>query len=98
NPPYITQSEKTQMKANVLDFEPKLALFVDDQNPLQFYNAIADFSIKNLKNNGKLYFEINENYGELTSVMLSEKGYGDIQLEKDFNKKPRMIRCGTKFD
>jgi release factor glutamine methyltransferase len=98
NPPYITQSEKTQMRANVLNFEPELALFVDDQNPLQFYKAIADFSIKNLKSNGKLYFEINEKYGELTSEMLFNKGLIDIQLKKDINKKPRMIRCGTKFD
>ena len=98
NPPYITQSEKTQMRANVLNFEPELALFVDDQNPLQFYKAIADFSIKNLKSNGKLYFEINEKYGELTSEMILNKGFIDIQLKKDINKKPRMIRCGTKFD
>jgi len=91
NPPYITPDEKLSMHKNVLEFEPHLALFVETENPLIFYNAIADFAIKNLKENGKLYFEINQNYGNEIVDLLRGKGFQQIQLKKDFSGNNRMI-------
>src|SRR5690606_35151590 len=63
NPPYVRQFEKAEMKANVLQHEPHLALFVDDSNPLQFYRAIAGFASEKLQPDGQLYFEINQYLG-----------------------------------
>ena len=92
NPPYIRETEKLLMEKNVLDFEPELALFVPDEKPLLFYERIADFALSHLKNRGKLYFEINEAYGNECSQMLRQKGFSDIELKKDINGKDRMIR------
>ncbi len=91
NPPYVLQSEKTTMQENVLDFEPHLALFVDDSDPLLFYNNIADFATKHLHTNGSLYFEINEKFGEETKSMLESKGYSDVCIHKDIFGKDRMV-------
>lgn len=91
NPPYVTESEKSGMHANVLDHEPHLALFVTDNDPLIFYNAIADFAIQNLRENGLLFFEINENLGKETVELLSAKGFKNIQLRQDLRGKDRMI-------
>ena len=93
NPPYITESEKKLMKKNVLDYEQKEFLFVPDNNPLIFYEAISDFASTHLKNNGTLYFEINENLGAKTVKMLEAKGFIKILLIKDINGKDRMIKC-----
>ena|ERR1700712_950764 len=91
NPPYVTESEKTEMHTNVLNYEPHLALFVTDNNPLIFYNAIADFAMQNLKENGLLFFEINENLGKETVDLLKDKGFKNIQLRQDLRGKDRMI-------
>ena len=66
NPPYVCDSEKIEMRANVLQYEPHLALFVEDTNPLQFYRAIAHFASEHLAENGTVYCEINETLGEKT--------------------------------
>lgn len=91
NPPYITEKEKSLMDANVLDYEPHLALFVDDESPLLFYNAISCFAKHNLKEGGKLYFEINEHYGPQTVELIKNKGYKNVNIVKDINSKDRII-------
>ena len=93
NPPYIRENEKPLMEKNVLEYEPDLALFVPDSDPLLFYRQIADFARIHLKNNGRLYFEINEAFGAECSAMLQEKSFSGIALKKDINGKDRMIAC-----
>lgn len=93
NPPYIRETEKQLMERNVLDFEPELALFVPDENPLLFYERIADFALTHLKNQGLLYFEINEAFGKECVGMLHKKGFAEVVLKKDINEKDRMIRA-----
>ncbi len=91
NPPYVRESEKLQMERNVLDFEPELALFVPDNNPLLFYKRIADFAKTQLKAGGKLYFEINEAFGRECSEMLQQKGFSEVILKNDIHGKNRMV-------
>ncbi|RYY21485.1 MAG: peptide chain release factor N(5)-glutamine methyltransferase [Chitinophagaceae bacterium] len=98
NPPYITQGEKKTMHQNVLDHEPHLALFVSEDRPLIFYEAIADFAKGHLTRNGWLFFEINEHLGEETMQMLRDKSFENIELRKDMQGKDRMIRCSLKFN
>ena len=93
NPPYVRESEKTFMEKNVTDFEPDLALFVADEDPLIFYERIADFARLNLKNQGKLYFEINEALGDECCNILINKGFIQIKRRKDIHGKDRMICC-----
>jgi release factor glutamine methyltransferase len=93
NPPYITPKERLEMHQNVLDYEPELALFVTEDNPLIFYKSIADFGISHLRPGGYLFFEINEYLAEEMIEMLYVKGFTDIQLRKDMQGKDRMIRC-----
>lgn len=93
NPPYVTEDEKKFMKPNVLDFEPHLALFVDNKSPLLFYEKIAALAMEYLTPNGKLYFEINEAFGDEVITLLKSVGYQDIILKKDFYGKNRMIRA-----
>ena len=93
NPPYITNKEKTDMEANVLDWEPSLALFVSDEDPLLFYRKIAQLGCDMLKEGGLLYFEINRAYGEETILMLKELGYAQIELKKDSWGNDRMIKA-----
>jgi release factor glutamine methyltransferase len=90
NPPYVTVAEKQQMQANVLNYEPHSALFVPDETPLLYYDAIADFASQTLENGGKLYFEINEQFGPETIEMLRQKGFTDIGLHKDMQRKNRI--------
>ncbi len=92
NPPYVTLKEKQSMHPNVLNYEPGEALFVPDNDPLIYYRAIIDFAQTHLKKGGKLYFEINENFGKETAILLEEKNFYDIQLKKDINDKYRMLR------
>jgi release factor glutamine methyltransferase len=92
NPPYVLETEKKLMERNVLDFEPELALFVPDDEPLIFYTHIADFALNQLKNGGRIYFEINEAFGKECSEMLQVKGFSEIILKKDIHGKNRMIR------
>ena len=91
NPPYITEKEKLQMDKNVLDFEPHLALFVSDNDPLLFYNRIIFLAKKHLKKGGKLFFEINENYGNEVTKLLMASGFGNAKIEKDLQDKDRMV-------
>lgn len=91
NPPYITPKEKLLMHNNVLKFEPPIALFVEESDPLVFYNAIADVAINNLNQNGKLYFEINQLYGNQILLMLKEKGFQEVQLKKDISNHDRIV-------
>lgn len=93
NPPYITESEKQDMDANVLDWEPHTALFVPDTDPLLFYRRIAELGVSMLKEGGALYFEINRAYGEETVRMLEGLGYKQIELRKDNWGNDRMIKA-----
>jgi len=93
NPPYVLESEKKYMKQNVLNWEPEIALFVKDENPLLFYDRISDQAINVLNKNGLLYFEINEKYGKEIVKMLERKGFVNIELKKDLNEKDRMIKA-----
>ena len=93
NPPYVLGSEKTDMHANVLDYEPHTALFVADNDPLLFYNRIADVAIQLLTNGGKLYFEINRAKGQETIKMLEDKNFSEIRLIKDISGNDRMVRA-----
>jgi release factor glutamine methyltransferase len=93
NPPYVRKSEEAMMAPNVLAHEPHTALFVPDEDPLIFYRKIADLAKGQLNPSGKLYFEINEAFGDEMVQMLSEKGFTSVELKKDFNGKDRMIRA-----
>ena len=93
NPPYVRELEKEQMQQNVLANEPHLALFVKDENPLLFYNAIADFAKNHLIKNGNLYFEINQYLGKQTIKLLQSKSFKNIQLKKDIFGADRMIKA-----
>lgn len=91
NPPYITQQEAAQMQANVLDFEPHLALFVENHTPLLFYDAILKFAQHSLTTNGLVFVEINENFGKETASLFAQYGYSDIEIIKDIYKKDRFV-------
>lgn len=93
NPPYIPMQEKQLMNDNVLNYEPHLALFIEDNEPLLFYDGISDFAKINLKAGGKLYFEINESYGEATQKLLINKGFNSVEIVKDMNGKDRIVKC-----
>ena len=93
NPPYVRELEKEEIKNNVLKNEPHLALFVADENPLIFYNKIADLAKQQLSKNGMLFFEINQYLGKETVNMLVKKGFKNIQLKKDLFGNDRMIKC-----
>ncbi|WP_064966910.1 peptide chain release factor N(5)-glutamine methyltransferase [Tenacibaculum ovolyticum] len=94
NPPYVRELEKTEIKNNVLENEPHLALFVEDGNPLIFYDKIADLAKNHLtKKNGYLFFEINQYLGKETIDMLKDKGFTNIELRKDFSGNDRMIKA-----
>ncbi|WNH09690.1 peptide chain release factor N(5)-glutamine methyltransferase [Thalassobellus suaedae] len=92
NPPYVRDKEKELMKANVLNNEPHLALFVKDENPLQFYKAITEFAVEKLNKNGQLFFEINEFLGKDMIRLLLKNNFKNIQLKQDIFKKDRMIK------
>ena len=95
NPPYVRNSEKLLMSKNVLGFEPHLALFVDDSEPLVYYKAILNIAEKILIPGGRLYFEINEAMGSEMVKLLKSFEYSDIQLIADINNRDRIIK-GTK--
>jgi release factor glutamine methyltransferase len=91
NPPYVRELEKKEIKNNVLNNEPHIALFVDNKNPLLFYNKIAELAKKFLIKNGQLHFEINQYLGKETIKLLAEKGFKNIQLKKDIFGNDRII-------
>ncbi len=88
NPPYVCEREKKDMSANVVNFEPHTALFVDDKNPFIYYKRIASLRI-----GGRLYLEINEAYPNEVAAVLKEEGYDDITVIHDIYGKPRIISC-----
>lgn len=93
NPPYVRNLEKQEIKNNVLQYEPHLALFVDDNDPLLFYRKIAKLGDSSLTGNGKIYFEINQYLGPQTVTMLQEEGYKNVILKKDIYGNDRMVSC-----
>ena len=93
NPPYIKEEEHIDMERNVLDYEPHIALFVPDNDPLLYYWHIAHFGKKKLRRNGRLYFEINAAYGSMVVEMLEEEGYKDIELIQDLSGKDRIVKA-----
>jgi release factor glutamine methyltransferase len=92
NPPYVRMLEKQEMKNNVLDNEPELALFVADDNPLIFYKKITELAAKNLIDKGVLYFEINQYLGKETQSLLEATNFSEIELRKDFFGNDRMLK------
>jgi len=93
NPPYVREKEKTNIKPNVIENEPHIALFVDDDNPLLFYDKIADFAKSHLKTDGILYFEINQYLGDATKKLLKRKDFSTVELHKDIFDNDRMIKA-----
>jgi len=93
NPPYVRELEKVEIKNNVLNNEPHLALFVDNENPLIFYKKIADLAKSHLTKNGLLFFEINQYLSNETVTMLKEKEFTNIELKKDLFGNDRMIQA-----
>ena len=93
NPPYITEKEKVAMEANVLEWEPSIALFVPDEQPLLVYTKIAGLGLEMLVSGGRLYFEINRDYGAATVGMLERLGYHHVELRKDLSGNDRMIKA-----
>ena len=91
NPPYVLEREKCEMERNVLDWEPSLALFVPDNDPLLFYRRIAELGRTLLVPGGKLYFEINRAFGEETASMLREQGYSNLRILKDISGNDRIV-------
>src|SRR5574344_1153386 len=93
NPPYICEKEKKDMESRVLDYEPHLALFVPDNDPLLFYRAISLYGTKQLMPGGMLYFEINPLYVQELSDMLCKQGYTEIEMRQDQFGKVRFIKA-----
>lgn len=93
NPPYVCDKEKSAMEQNVLDYEPHLALFVPDDDPLRFYRAIARFAKTALKPEGELYFELNPVYAHETATLLSDMGFQHTELRNDQFGKPRFLKA-----
>ncbi len=93
NPPYVRELEKKEIKSNVLEKEPHLALFVSDEDPLVFYKKITSLAKDNLTAEGLLYFEINQYLGIETKSMIEEQGFKSVTLRKDLYNNDRMIRA-----
>ncbi len=93
NPPYVCESEKSEMRANVLDYEPSSALFVSDNDPLIFYRKILEFAQKALKPNGEVWFEINEKYGNEMQNICFDMGFNNIEIIKDFRDRDRILKA-----
>ncbi|MFC6996728.1 peptide chain release factor N(5)-glutamine methyltransferase [Rufibacter roseus] len=93
NPPYVLEQEKELMRQNVLNFEPHLALFVPDTDPLLFYRRIAEIAPQLLKNGGRLFFEINERYAASTADILLSRGFCQVEVIKDLYGKERILQA-----
>ena len=92
NPPYVRNLEKEEIKKNVLDYEPHLALFVEDNDALIFYRKIASLAKKALLGKGKLYFEINQYLGKEMSDLLENLDFKNVELRKDIYDNDRMLK------
>ena len=93
NPPYVCESEKSEMRANVLDYEPSTALFVSDDDPLVFYKKILEFAQKTLKPNGEVWFEINERFGREMRNLCLDMGFKNVEIIKDFRGRERIVKA-----
>ena len=93
NPPYVMNAEKLQMEQNVLNYEPHLALFVEDSNPLIFYKAIVEFASKNLINKGLCVVEINQAFGFETAELFWNQGFRYVEVVKDMFRKDRFVKA-----
>ena len=93
NPPYVCESEKSEMRANVLDYEPSSALFVSDNDPLIFYRKILEFAQKTLKPNGEVWFEINEKFGYEMLELCKKSGFKNAEIIKDFRERDRILNA-----
>jgi release factor glutamine methyltransferase len=93
NPPYVRNLEKAEINPNVLEYEPHLALFVEDTDALLFYRKIGKLAKESLRPNGKLYFEINQYLGKETVQLLEDLGFKNVELKKDIYGNDRMIYC-----
>jgi release factor glutamine methyltransferase len=93
NPPYVRNLEKEEIKKNVLEYEPHLALFVEDNDALLFYRKIAQLAKESLTENGLLFFEINQYLGKETVELLEQLGFKNIELRKDIYGNDRMVKC-----
>lgn len=91
NPPYVCEAEKEGMEANVLEWEPHLALFVPDDDPLRYYRRIAVLGRELLTVGGRLYFEINRAFGQEMTTMLQEQGYTEVRVRKDISGNNRFV-------
>ena len=91
NPPYVRSLEKAEMQANVLEYEPHLALFVSDTDPLLFYDRIATLACRALSPQGSLFFEINQYLGDEMKTLLKTKGFEKVVLRQDLSGNNRMI-------
>lgn len=98
NPPYVDESEKAGMEANVRDYEPAEALFVPDSDPLKFYRAIAPEALKGLKPGGRLYFEINPRHADELKAMLAHDGFTNVELWRDAQGAYRYIKAQKPAD
>ena len=93
NPPYVRDSEAAEMEATVLDHEPHLALFVPDDDPLRFYNAIAAIARQALLPGGRLFVEINAGLSKETQKLFIDKGFCDVALHHDTFGRPRIVEA-----
>ena len=93
NPPYICENERVDMLPNVLNYEPSIALFVPNDDPLRFYRAIAEYGMIALSHNGELYFEINYRFVDEVSAMLNALGYVGIEVRNDQFAKQRFVKA-----
>ena len=93
NPPYVLEQERTTMSPNVVEYEPELALFVPDDDPLLFYRKIGEMGRRALKPGGRLYFEINRTQGTAVKQLLEKQGYSDVSLYQDISHNDRLIKA-----
>src|SRR5690606_26181491 len=93
NPPYIPFAGKQLMKENVVNYEPGLALFVPDNDPLQFYKAVAVFGKDKLQKDGLLFAEIHEEMGKAVCDLLTNNNYKQVELKKDMQEKDRFVKA-----
>ncbi len=98
NPPYVLESGKEFMSRTVLDFDPAIALFVPDEDPLRFYKAISEFASLSLHSDGWLFFEINEQYGAEVANCLEDCGFSKVQIISDLNARDRIVKGLWKAD
>jgi len=95
NPPYVKQSEINTMHERVKEFEPRLALFVPDEDALIFYKKLADFSLTHLNSEGRLFVEINEALGDAVVKLFQSAGFANIEMRKDMQGKDRMVMASV---